>query len=80
MSGSTSCLLYTSRCVEETVTDESRSALDTMLYDCRCRPQQARDRLAAFGFRGEDVMTPDVYKRQSTWLDMNIDMLSEPIT
>ena len=39
-------------------TDESRSALDTMLYDCRCLPQQARDRLAAFGFRGEDVMTP----------------------
>ena len=39
-------------------TDESRSALDTMLYDCRCLPQQARDRLAAFGFRGEDVLTP----------------------
>ncbi len=39
-------------------TDESRSALDTMLYDCRCEPQQARDRLAAFGFRGEDVLTP----------------------
>ncbi len=29
-----------------------------MLYDCRCLPQQARDRLAAFGFRGEDVLTP----------------------
>ena len=39
-------------------TNEQRSALDTMLYDCRCSPQQARDRLAAFGFRGEDVMTP----------------------
>ena len=39
-------------------TDESRSALDTMLYDCRCQPQEARDRLAAFGFRGEDVLTP----------------------
>ena len=39
-------------------TDESRSALDTMLYDCRCTPQEARDRLAAFGFRGEDVFTP----------------------
>ena len=38
--------------------DESRSALDTMLYDCRCQPQEARDRLAAFGFRGEDVFTP----------------------
>lgn len=39
-------------------TEESRSALDTMLYDCRCLPQEARDRLAAFGFRGEDVFTP----------------------
>ena len=39
-------------------TDERRSALDTMLYDCRCQPQEARDRLAAFGFRGEDVFTP----------------------
>jgi ATPase subunit of ABC transporter with duplicated ATPase domains len=37
---------------------DSRSALDTMLYDARCLPQQARDRLAAFGFRGEDVFTP----------------------
>ena len=35
-----------------------RSACDTMLYDCRCQPQEARDRLAAFGFRGEDVFTP----------------------
>ena len=39
-------------------TNEARSALDTMLYDCRCQPQEARDRLAAFGFRGEDVLTP----------------------
>ena len=38
--------------------NDSRSALDTMLYDCKCTPQQARDRLAAFGFRGEDVLTP----------------------
>ena len=38
--------------------EEKRSALDTMLYDCRCQPQEARDRLAAFGFRGEDVFTP----------------------
>lgn len=38
--------------------DNSRSTLDTMLYDCRCQPQEARDRLAAFGFRGEDVLTP----------------------
>jgi len=37
---------------------DSRSALDTMLYDCRCLPQEARDRLASFGFRGENVMTP----------------------
>ncbi len=37
---------------------DSRSALDTMLYDCKCQPQEARDRLGAFGFRGEDVMTP----------------------
>ena len=38
--------------------NEQRSALDSMLYECRCTPQQARDRLAAFGFRGEDVFTP----------------------
>lgn len=38
--------------------EPSRSALDTMLYDCRCQPQEAMDRLAAFGFRGEDVFTP----------------------
>ncbi len=38
--------------------DESRSALDTMLYECKCQPQEARDRLASFGFRGEDVLTP----------------------
>ena len=35
-----------------------RSLVDTMLYDCRCQPQEARDRLGAFGFRGEDVFTP----------------------
>ena len=37
---------------------DSRSALDTMLYECKCTPQEARDRLASFGFRGEDVLTP----------------------
>ncbi len=37
---------------------EERSMVDTMLYDCRCQPQEARDRLAAFGFRGEDVFKP----------------------
>ena len=37
---------------------DGRSAYDTMLYDAKCQPQEARDRLAAFGFRGEDVFTP----------------------
>lgn len=37
--------------------DESHNLIDTMLYDCRCQPQEARDRLGAFGFRGEDVFT-----------------------
>lgn len=34
-----------------------RNLVDTMLYNCRCQPQEARDRLGAFGFRGEDVFT-----------------------
>ena len=38
--------------------DDRRSAYEIMLYDGRCQPQEARDRLAAFGFRGEDVFTP----------------------
>ena len=37
--------------------NEERDLINTMLYDCRCQPQEARDRLAAFGFRGEDVFT-----------------------
>ena len=41
-----------------TFEDESRSALDSMLWECRCTPQDARDRLAGFGFRGESVLTP----------------------
>ena len=41
-----------------TFDEPSRTCLDTMLYECRCQPQEARDRLAAFGFRGEDVLTP----------------------
>ncbi len=41
--------------------DESRTMVDTMLWECRAQPQEARDRLAAFGFRGEDV-----FKRVST--------------
>ena len=32
-----------------------RSLLDTMLYELNCSAQEARDRLAAFEFRGEDV-------------------------
>ncbi|HPE16833.1 MAG TPA: ABC-F family ATP-binding cassette domain-containing protein, partial [Oscillospiraceae bacterium] len=32
-----------------------RSLVDTMLYSLGCTPQEARDRLAAFRFRGEDV-------------------------
>lgn len=38
--------------------DETRTALDTMIYEANCLPQQARDRLAQFGFRGESVFTP----------------------
>ncbi|MBQ3009827.1 MAG: ABC-F family ATP-binding cassette domain-containing protein [Oscillospiraceae bacterium] len=32
-----------------------RTAYDTMLYETKCSPQNARDRLAAFGFPGEDA-------------------------
>ena len=39
-----------------TFSHPERSALDTMLYECRATPQQARDRLAAFNFTGEDVL------------------------
>ena len=35
-----------------------RDMVDTMLWEARCDPQTARDRLAAFGFRGEDVFKP----------------------
>ncbi len=35
-----------------------RSIYDTMLYETKCPPQGARDRLAAFGFMGEDVFKP----------------------
>ena len=38
--------------------NDSRSMLDTMIYDCKCSPQEARDRLAAFGFHGENVLRP----------------------
>ena len=35
-----------------------RNLVDTMLYGCNCSTQEARDRLAAFLFRGEDVFKP----------------------
>ena len=35
-----------------------RTLVDTMLYDLDCTAQAARDRLAAFKFRGEDVFKP----------------------
>ena len=35
-----------------------RNLVDTMLYDQNCSTQEARDRLAAFLFRGEDVFKP----------------------
>ncbi len=35
-----------------------RSLYDTMLYECKCTPQAARDRLGAFKFRGDDVFKP----------------------
>ena len=38
--------------------DDARSMVDTMLYECKCTPQDARDRLAAFGFLCEDVFKP----------------------
>jgi len=35
-----------------------RTLVDTMLYDLDCTAQTARDRLASFKFRGEDVFKP----------------------
>ena len=32
-----------------------RTVLDTLIYDAKCSPQSARDRLAAFRFAGDDV-------------------------
>ena len=32
-----------------------RNLVDTMLYEAGCSPQEARDRLGAFGFSGEDA-------------------------
>ena len=36
----------------------ARNLVDTLLYELKCTPQQARDRLASFFFRGEDVFKP----------------------
>ena len=38
-----------------TFSHPERSALDTLIYDDKAQPQEARDRLAAFNFTGEDV-------------------------
>ena len=35
-----------------------RNLVDTMIYDLDCTPQTARNRLASFKFRGEDVFKP----------------------
>jgi ATPase subunit of ABC transporter with duplicated ATPase domains len=35
--------------------DENRSVLDTVMAEARLAPQEARNRLGAFGFSGEDV-------------------------
>ena len=35
--------------------DPERDMVDTMLWEAKCDTQTARNRLAAFGFRGEDV-------------------------
>ncbi len=44
----------------QTVTfeDESLSVLECMMYEGKCTQQEARDRLASFLFRGEQVFTP----------------------
>jgi ATPase subunit of ABC transporter with duplicated ATPase domains len=40
-----------------TFEDENLSVLECMMYEGKCTQQQARDRLAAYLFRGEDVET-----------------------
>ena len=44
----------------QTVTfqDDSLSVLECMMYEAKCTQQEARDRLAAYLFRGEQVFTP----------------------
>ncbi len=39
-----------------TFSHPERSALDTLIYDCKASPQEARDRLATFNFTGEDAL------------------------
>ena len=39
-----------------TFSHPERSALDTLIYDCKASPQEARDRLAAFNFAGENAL------------------------
>ncbi len=39
-----------------TFSHPERSALDTLIYDAKASPQEARDRLAAFNFTGEDAL------------------------
>ena len=38
-----------------TFSHPERTAYETLLYDCKTTPQEARDRLAAFNFPGEDA-------------------------
>ncbi len=40
-----------------TFADENLSVLETMMYEAKCTQQEARDRLAAFLFRGDGVFT-----------------------
>jgi len=37
---------------------QERSMYDTMIYETHCSPQEARDRLGAFHFSGDDVFKP----------------------
>ena len=39
-----------------TFSHPERTALDTLIYDCKASPQEARDRLAAFNFAGENAL------------------------
>lgn len=38
--------------------NESRNLVETMLYELKMTPESARNHLAAFDFRGEDVFSP----------------------